>query len=685
LVIAVSATLYYTEVKAERKILTSRENYNIVQQQEIIKTTFKSIVSDLMVVASHHEMPQILEDHENVDFTPLAKEFLAFSRFKLTYDQVRFLNHLGMEMVRVNLNNGDPVIVPEEHLQLKRNRYYFRDIFQLEEGYVFVSPFDLNIERGEVERPLKPIIRFGLPVFNSNGEKSGVVILNYLGEKLIDALEMMSANTPGRIMLLNSEGFWMKGLRAEDEWGFMFKKRHDRTFKNFFPGAWQKISGTESGQFVNEKGMFTFATVYPLFENMRSTTGSAEPFKSSERYLDNKEYFWKIISYISPEDLKAWPRDFMKRLLWVDAVLLAILGSVSWLLTQAIIRRRQAEEKLAFESRLNEAAANLSEMLLGTHSIEYFSNVLLEKARSLTGSRFGFVGYVDKQTGDFVAVSITRDVYEKCQVSGKELVFHKPGGLLGWSLKTKGAVLTNSPATDQRAGGIPKGHLPINRFISAPAMIEGELIGQLALANSDRDYTEYDLKVVEHLASLYALADQQQKAEERITRLAHYDQLTGLVNRHLFNDRIRQILNLAKRHQKKAALLFIDLDHFKPINDRLGHEAGDAVLKEVARRLLESVRTSDTVARIGGDEFVVVLQDIERCQDAGLSAQKIIKSLSRPIYVGKNKCVIGASIGISIYPSDGEDIDILQKKADEAMYKVKESRKNDYGFYSTEG
>jgi diguanylate cyclase (GGDEF)-like protein len=170
------------------------------------------------------------------------------------------------------------------------------------------------------------------------------------------------------------------------------------------------------------------------------------------------------------------------------------------------------------------------------------------------------------------------------------------------------------------------------------------------------------------------------RAEEQILNLAQFDKLTGLVNRNLFQERVAQALLLAKRQKKKVALLYIDLDRFKPINDTFGHEAGDLVLQEVARRLLDSVRESDTVARIGGDEFVVVLQGIQDQQEAAPSAQKILSALQYPFVVKGRELSVGASIGISCFPDDGEDMDSLLKKADAAMYHAKNQTGGNFTF-----
>ncbi|MBE0613980.1 MAG: diguanylate cyclase [Burkholderiales bacterium] len=164
-------------------------------------------------------------------------------------------------------------------------------------------------------------------------------------------------------------------------------------------------------------------------------------------------------------------------------------------------------------------------------------------------------------------------------------------------------------------------------------------------------------------------------AEERIQRVAHHDSLTNLPNRLLFNDRLNQAVRLAKRDSRQFALLFLDLDKFKPVNDTLGHGAGDALLQALAARIRHQVRESDTVARIGGDEFTVILPEIARREEAEIVAIKIIAALGVPFELGaeRTSVEIGASIGIAVYPADGDDADALVKAADAAMYEAKQA------------
>nr|MDP2189932.1 diguanylate cyclase [Rhodoferax sp.] len=166
---------------------------------------------------------------------------------------------------------------------------------------------------------------------------------------------------------------------------------------------------------------------------------------------------------------------------------------------------------------------------------------------------------------------------------------------------------------------------------------------------------------------------EQKQAEERIQHVADHDSLTGLPNRLLFNDRLGQAISLARRDARQFALLYLDLDKFKPVNDTFGHDAGDQVLIDVAERIREQVRESDTVARVGGDEFAVILRDISGPQDAVTVAQKIIANLAMPFRLENHSQTveIGTSIGIAVYPSDAQDHETLIKRADAAMYSAK--------------
>ncbi|MFZ2524048.1 MAG: EAL domain-containing protein, partial [Candidatus Ferrigenium altingense] len=189
--------------------------------------------------------------------------------------------------------------------------------------------------------------------------------------------------------------------------------------------------------------------------------------------------------------------------------------------------------------------------------------------------------------------------------------------------------------------------------------------------------------VITHYFSAFTDLTERKNAEQQIYRLAYHDVLTGLPNRSRLHTLLRQALLEAQRHKTHGAILFIDLNRFKQINDSLGHAHGDILLKEVAKRLTASLRSADIISRIGGDEFVAALVNITKHEDAAIVAQKILDSLSMPIMVEGHELQISASIGISVYPDDGNDAETLIKNADIAMYRAKQGEAHDgYLFFS---
>lgn len=174
----------------------------------------------------------------------------------------------------------------------------------------------------------------------------------------------------------------------------------------------------------------------------------------------------------------------------------------------------------------------------------------------------------------------------------------------------------------------------------------------------------------------------QREADQQIQFLARHDALTGLPNRILFSETLVQTLHNSARHKRRFALLFIDLDRFKDINDTLGHESGDRLLREMAQRLRDTLRGGDFIARLGGDEFVVLLPEIEIGSDSAIVARKLLSALTQPVVLEGQECRVTASIGISEYPTDAKDEHTLMKNADIAMYHAKEQGKNNFQFFS---
>jgi two-component system, cell cycle response regulator len=212
--------------------------------------------------------------------------------------------------------------------------------------------------------------------------------------------------------------------------------------------------------------------------------------------------------------------------------------------------------------------------------------------------------------------------------------------------------------------------------------VSDQTLALQAVQDGAQDYLVKGQGQPELLARAIRYSIERKRAEERLTYLAQYDQLTGLVNRTLFRDRLVQAMARSKRLQQPLGLMLLDLDRFKQVNDTMGHDVGDHLLKAVADRLKDCVREVDTVARMGGDEFTIVLEGLAREEDITIIARRITESLAEPFLIEKHRVSIGVSIGITVYPSDDHGIDELLKHADAAMYKAKQQGGSSFQFYT---
>lgn len=492
--------LYQSEIKSLVQSMGDGERQAVALMEETLARALDGISADLMLLTAQNELGRILAG-DDAARAEAAAEYLAMARHKKVYDQIRFLDSAGMERVRINNNAGHPSIIPDATLQDKGGRYYFTDVFVLRPGEVFVSPFDLNIEHGKVERPLKPMIRFGTPVADASGRKQGIVLLNYLGADLLSRLAKASEVAEGQAMLLNADGYWLLAADAEDAWGFMLPDRAQRRFSTRYPEAWRAIRERGVGQVRTANGLFTFATVRPLSEQYRSSTGAAEAFAQSEGTLHADDYEWTLISHIPRDVIRSMSARIRLRLFLLGGGAFATISIGAWFLALAIVRRR-----------------------------------------------------------------------------------------------------------------------------------------------------EY---------------------QARLQSLAHFDALTGLPNRVLFFDRLRVAHRNAQRYGRPFGLLFLDLDGFKEVNDGLGHDAGDAVLVEVARRLTGAIRRSDTVARLGGDELAIILTEIRDIDDVVSIGRKLVDLIGAPITLDNTMTEVGVSIGAAIHAADNETAEQVLARADRAMYVAK--------------
>ncbi|MDM8568625.1 PAS domain S-box protein, partial [Thiotrichales bacterium HSG1] len=413
-VIAIGVTVYYSEVKTNKISSEIQANENLRGQFELILAEFKHITSELLFLSENNAIQDLL--NTNSAKQNLATEYLNFITHKKIYDQVRFLDTTGLEIVRANFNKGKPFIVPEEKLQNKSGRYYFEDTFVLKQGEIFISPFDLNVERGEVEQPIKPMLRFGTPIFDQYDNKRGILLLNYLGKNLLEQMRKLAIKNFSDIMLLNKKSFWLLSPNKDDEWGFMSEQGLDKNFSNRFFNEWQVISSQKSGQFYTTNGLFTFTTIYPLANGYKSHFSTVKTKNSgNSKFL---KYHWKLVSHIPSSVLKIDYKQILSSISLLFIELAMLMSLVALVLTYIGIKHVEAKAFLKYNE---EQLRTLIEGVIG------YAIILLDARGNITSWNSG-------------AERILQ--YTADEIIGKHLsIFHPPENIKNGKVEQ---ILTNA-------------------------------------------------------------------------------------------------------------------------------------------------------------------------------------------------------------------------------------------------
>jgi diguanylate cyclase (GGDEF)-like protein len=338
-------------------------------------------------------------------------------------------------------------------------------------------------------------------------------------------------------------------------------------------------------------------------------------------------------------------------------------------------------------AELHEASRRLLSVLAHSSVESGLLQAGIEALASLLECRYGAIGILDEagQLKHFIYTGISA---EEAQAIGR---LPEGKGLLGVVIRENISVRLADMALDPRRIGFPPNHPPMKSLLAVPIAHRGHVYGRLYLSDriDGRAFSEKDEEIAFSFAhSLSLVLDNAREMEElkrtqqRLDYIAHYDTLTDLPNRVLFMDRIKQAILHAHRNNGSVAVLFLDLDNFKMVNDTLGHTFGDSLLKKVAQRIRSCLREDDTAARLGGDEFIVMLPKISDVLEAAKVADKLLAGLAEPLLIDQHKIFVGVSIGISIYPVNSQDTEGLLADADTAMYHAKKLGKNNYQYFT---
>lgn len=307
----------------------------------------------------------------------------------------------------------------------------------------------------------------------------------------------------------------------------------------------------------------------------------------------------------------------------------------------------------------------------------------LDAAEHATGSEIGFYHFVDEDE-ESIALQVwsTRTLQEMCSAGDHEQ--HYPVDQAGvWvdCIRQRRVVVHNDYAALPHKRGLPEGHPPVRSELTVPVFREGRIVAVIGVGNKPVEYDANDIDVVSRIANITHGFMEWKRIEQRNEYMAFNDSLTGLPNKDLLYDRMRQAMPAARRAGKLLAICYLDLDGFKPVNDRLGHHAGDRLLTDLARRLEAELRDGDTVARLGGDEFVLLLNNLQAVYDGERILKRVLQSVGEPFDIEGESVFVTASIGVTFFPVDDCDPDTLLRHADKAMYKAKEAGRSVFRLY----
>lgn len=366
LLAAVLIVHFYFDYRAESTRRNTLETSNVELARRALGADIAGVTTDLMFLGRLLESLDFDADLAAGRRRYLGEVFRTFAREKALYDQVRFLDTQGHEIVRVNLDDGEPTLVERGRLQDKSGRYYVAQALQLERGQVYLSPFDLNVEDGAVERPLKPMLRFATPVFDAAGRRQGLVVLNYLGRHLIGRFREATANVADHIQLLNGDGYWLISPRPGEAWAFMLDG--DASFARRHPAAWQRIRDQASGQFVADDGLFTFATVRPAARAADTLAPGRVPTAQSD--------VWKVVSHLRLDAASLGVGPFLARHAGLYTAILGLMAVLAYLLASANVHRRAAEAQRAHEQRFRQTLEDieLAALMIDRHGRLTFCN-----------------------------------------------------------------------------------------------------------------------------------------------------------------------------------------------------------------------------------------------------------------------------------------------------------------------
>ena len=618
------------QIQKDKQILMEQEKTIGKINKLNIQTILSSVTADLKVVKDSSILNAYVNNPTMQNLTELNKMFIRFSKTKTIYDQLRFINIKGMEIARVNYNDGNVYIASENQLQNKKDREYFSGTLNLKSKEIYISQFDLKVENGKIEDPIKPTIRFGVPILSSNGEKIGVLIFNYLGQNVLDKInENVKQNSNFNIELLNSEGDFLRSTNKKNNWNFMYPNKKHISFRSENKDMWDIIDRNESGHLENKKNIYYYDTIYPL---------SYIREKKDTNFTRSMGYsYWKtIISY--PSDEFSFIKSLrMNGFLEIGYIFFVIILLCSIIITYIIFKRQEALKRVKQAGNIFD---NSKEAILITDAqthITYVNKAFLH----ITGYEEDEV--LSLKTSSFKSGKHDRAFYnimwESIEIYGN------------W----QGEIW------DKKKSGIP-----YVKWLNI-LKIKGD---------SDKDI-QY-VGIFEDLTLL-------KEKEESINILKNYDRITLLPNLSLMKELIRKkMIENSNSVDHKYSLVSLTITNYDIVKDSLGLKKADYLITSTLKRIKKHMEDNFIIGSSGKNEFMILLECNKNDNTILEFVNKVLNEFKKSFMIEDVEIYNQLAMGVASYDDYLDTVELIIENANIAKAYAAEEDESNVQFYNTD-
>ncbi|WFD10938.1 diguanylate cyclase domain-containing protein [Tepidibacter hydrothermalis] len=353
--ISLSSIFQYNIMNLKKQEIEKNENRIVRLEKDILREQIDNVISDLLFLSDSLDLYSLDES----TYQDIAKQWKVFSDRKKIYDQIRYIDLSGNEIIRINYSDKGSHIINKSELKNKKERYYFKDSISLKRKQIYISKLDLNVEDGKVEQPLKSMMRLSTPVFDNEGNVKGIVILNYYAKYLLDDFGAISQNSVGEAYLLDSNGYWIYNKDKDKEWAFMYEEKKEISFKNEYPKEWSYILDNEEGTLNTKNGFYTFSNI------MQIDTDSSKNKKLENIDIVFGEGNWTVVLFI-PKDSECGvlfendPFELLLNVLSNGKIVLLIILIISILFSVLMTMNKISKEKIKYFSEYDEMTGVLN-------------------------------------------------------------------------------------------------------------------------------------------------------------------------------------------------------------------------------------------------------------------------------------------------------------------------------------